>query len=51
MDERKAKIIEMRSFAGMNVDETAKALDISEATIKREMQLAKAWLMRELSIK
>jgi RNA polymerase sigma-70 factor, ECF subfamily len=51
LDERKAKIIEMRSFAGMNVDETAKALKISEATVKREMRLAKAWLMRELAVK
>jgi RNA polymerase sigma-70 factor, ECF subfamily len=51
LDERKAQIIEMRSFAGMNVDETAKALKLSEATIKREMRLAKAWLMRELSVK
>ena len=48
MDERKAQIIEMRSFAGMSIDETARALNISEATIKREMRLAKAWLMREL---
>jgi RNA polymerase sigma factor (TIGR02999 family) len=51
LDERKAKIIEMRSFAGMNVDETARALNVSEATIKREMRLAKAWLMRELAVK
>ncbi len=51
LDDRKAKIIEMRSFAGMNVDETARALNVSEATIKREMRLAKAWLMRELAIK
>ncbi|HSE42946.1 MAG TPA: sigma-70 family RNA polymerase sigma factor [Acidobacteriota bacterium] len=48
LDERKAQIIEMRSFAGMSVEETARALNISEATIKREMRLAKAWLMREL---
>jgi RNA polymerase sigma factor (TIGR02999 family) len=48
LDERKAQIIEMRSFAGMSVDETARALNVSEATIKREMRVAKAWLMREL---
>jgi RNA polymerase sigma factor (TIGR02999 family) len=48
LDERKARIIEMRSFAGMSVVETARALGISEPTVKREMRLAKAWLLREL---
>jgi RNA polymerase sigma factor (TIGR02999 family) len=47
-DLRKSQIIEMRSFAGMTVEETARALNLSEPTIKREMRLAKAWLMREL---
>ncbi|MCI0601551.1 sigma-70 family RNA polymerase sigma factor [bacterium] len=47
-DQRKAQIIEMRSFAGMSVDETARALNISAPTVKREMRLAKAWLLREL---
>jgi RNA polymerase sigma factor (TIGR02999 family) len=49
-DERKAQVIEMRSFAGMSVEETAQALNISEPTVKREMRLAKAWLLRELGI-
>ncbi|MCI0442207.1 sigma-70 family RNA polymerase sigma factor [bacterium] len=48
LDERKAQIIEMRSFAGMSVDETARTLNISAPTVKREMRLAKAWLLREL---
>jgi RNA polymerase sigma factor (TIGR02999 family) len=48
LDERKAKIMEMRSFAGMSVEETAQALNISSPTVKRDMRLAKAWLLREL---
>ena len=48
LDERKARIIEMRSFGGMSVVETARVLGVSEATVKREMRLAKAWLLREL---
>lgn len=50
LDERKSRIVEMRSFGGMTVEETAKALEISEPTVKREMRLAKAWLKRELHI-
>jgi RNA polymerase sigma factor (TIGR02999 family) len=47
-DERKCRIIEMRAFAGMSVEETAAALGISAPTVKRELRLAKAWLLREL---
>ena len=50
LDERKSRIMEMRCFGGMTVTDTAKALDISEPTVKREMRLAKAWLKRELQI-
>lgn len=50
LDERKSRIMEMRSFGGMTVTDTAKALGISEPTVKREMRLAKAWLKRELQI-
>jgi RNA polymerase sigma-70 factor, ECF subfamily len=49
-DERKCLVIEMRSFGGMDVEETAEALGVSAPTIKREMRLAKAWLLRELEI-
>lgn len=49
-DERRARIMEMRSFAGMSVGETALALGISEATVKREMRLAQAWIRRELEL-
>jgi RNA polymerase sigma-70 factor (ECF subfamily) len=47
-DERRSRILEMRAFGGMSVEETAHALGISERTIKREMRLAQAWIRREL---
>jgi RNA polymerase sigma factor (TIGR02999 family) len=50
LDERKCRIIEMRSFGGMSVQETAEALGISVPTVKRDMRVAKAWLRRELEI-
>ncbi len=49
VDPRKAQIIELRFFGGLSVEETAKALDVSVATIGREQRLAEAWLHRELS--
>jgi RNA polymerase sigma factor (sigma-70 family) len=49
LDERQAKIVEMRYFGGLTIEETAKVLDISEATVKREWTLARAWLRRELA--
>jgi RNA polymerase sigma factor (TIGR02999 family) len=48
LSERQARIIECRFFAGMTVEDTADALDISKATVKREWQVARAWLNREL---
>ena len=48
VDERQARIVECRYFAGMSVEETASALGISPATVKREWVLARAWLNREL---
>ena len=48
-DERKARVIELRFFGGMTADETAKALNISVATVGREQRLAEAWLHRELT--
>jgi RNA polymerase sigma factor (TIGR02999 family) len=47
-DERRSRILEMRCFGGMSVEETAAALGVSEATVKREMRLAQAWIRREL---
>ena len=48
MDERKAKVVEMRFFGGLTVEETAAALSVSPDTVMRDWRLAKAWLLREL---
>ncbi len=50
VDERKCRVVEMRSFGGLSVEETAAALGVSEPTVKRETRLAQAWLKRELEI-
>lgn len=47
-DERKVRIVELRYFGGLSLEETADALDLSIATIGHEMRLARAWLRREL---
>ena len=47
---RLAKVVECRFFAGMTVPEIAEALDLSPATVKRDWQLARAWLNRELGV-
>jgi RNA polymerase sigma factor (TIGR02999 family) len=44
-----AKIVELRFFSGLDVVETAEVLGVSESTIKRDWQMAKAWLHRELT--
>ncbi len=44
-----AKIVELRFFSGLDVVETAEVLGISESTVKRDWQMAKAWLHRELT--
>jgi RNA polymerase sigma-70 factor, ECF subfamily len=48
VDERKSRVVEMRSFGGMNVEETAEVLHVSADTVKRAWRLAKLWLRREL---
>lgn len=48
LDARQGRIVEMRFFAGMTVEETAEALQVSSRTVKREWQLARAWLFGEL---
>jgi RNA polymerase sigma factor (TIGR02999 family) len=48
LDPRKCKVVEMRFFGGMSMEETAEALHLSAGTIKRDWRLAKAWLAREL---
>lgn len=49
LDARQARIVELRYFAGLTIEQTAEALDISPATVKREWLSAKAWLQRELA--
>jgi RNA polymerase sigma factor (TIGR02999 family) len=48
LDLRQAKIVELRYFGGLSVEEVAAALDISPATVKRDWTMARAWLKREL---
>jgi RNA polymerase sigma factor (TIGR02999 family) len=48
LDPRKCQIVELRYFAGLNVEETSEVLGISPITVKREWSRAKAWLYREL---
>lgn len=49
LDPEQARIVELRYFAGLGVEEAASALDMSPATLKRRWALARAWLFRELS--
>ncbi len=49
LDERQARIVELRFFAGLGIEEAAAALDLSPATVKREWATARAWLHRRLS--
>ena len=48
VDERAARVVECRYFAGLSVEETAEALGISEPTVKRDWRGARAWLAREM---
>ena len=48
-DPQQSRIVELRFFGGLTIDETAEVLDLSPATIKREWATAKAWLYRELN--
>jgi len=48
-DARKAKVVELRFFGGLSVEETAEALRVSPQSVMRDWKLAKAWLMRELN--
>ena len=49
LDERHARVVELRYFGGLSVEETAAALELSPATVKRAWTLARAWLFRELT--
>jgi RNA polymerase sigma factor (TIGR02999 family) len=48
VDDRKSKVIELRYFGGLSVEETAEVLKVSADTVMRDWRLAKAWLLREL---
>ena len=49
VDERKSRVVEMRFFGGLSVEETAEVLKVSPETVARDWRLAKAWLLREMS--
>jgi RNA polymerase sigma factor (sigma-70 family) len=49
VDAEQARIVDMRYFVGLSIEETAEALNLSPATVKRRWSLARAWLFRELS--
>ena len=49
MDPRKSKVVELRFFGGLSVEETAEALHISAVTVMREWRMAKAWLYNSLN--
>jgi RNA polymerase sigma factor (TIGR02999 family) len=48
VDARKSRVVEMRFFGGLSVEETAEALHVSTDTVMRDWKLAKVWLLREL---
>ncbi len=49
LDPQQAKIVELRYFGGLTIEEAAEALEISPATVKRQWTIARAWLRRELT--
>ena len=49
VDERKSKVVELKFFGGLSVEETAEVLHVSSDTVIRDWRLAKIWLLRELS--
>ena len=48
LDPQKSRIVELRYFAGLTIEETAEALRISPATVKRDWSMARAWLRSEI---
>ena len=48
IDARKAKVIELRFFGGLSIEDTATALNLSHATVERDLKFARAWLQREM---
>lgn len=48
LDERKARVVEMRVFGGMSIEEVAEALDVSRTTVTKDWRMARAWMAQEL---
>lgn len=49
LDERKSRVVELRHFGGLSVEEAAEVLGVSTATVNRDFKLAKAWIWREIN--
>lgn len=49
IDPRKSRVVEMRYFGGMSIEETAEALKVSVVTVNRDWRLARIWLIREMN--
>ncbi|MEK6288398.1 MAG: sigma-70 family RNA polymerase sigma factor [Acidobacteriota bacterium] len=49
IDDRKSRVVELRFFGGLNIEETAEVLKVSPDTVMRDWRLAKVWLLRQLS--
>jgi RNA polymerase sigma factor (TIGR02999 family) len=49
LSERQSRIVELRFFGGLSIDETSQVLDVSSATVERDLTIARAWLHREIS--
>ena len=49
IDERKSRVVEMRFFGGLSIDETAESLGVSSETVMRDWRMAKLWLLREIT--
>ena len=50
LDPRKSRVVELRYFGGLSVEETAEVLGVSPVTVMRDWKLAKAWILRELTL-
>jgi RNA polymerase sigma-70 factor, ECF subfamily len=49
IDNRKSRVIELRYFGGLSIEETAEVLNVSVDTVKRDFRMARAWLLAELA--
>lgn len=49
IDSRKVKVVEMRYFVGLTIEETAEALGVAPATVKRDWEFARLWLLRDMT--